>query len=585
MADTAAHQLFLGDFDLIRGGGFDYRMETLAEGASWGNAEPIEVVVRSLFGDGSQVTTEGFDNREVTFDVMISADTSTGLALGEADLYRELVRRNQLKWTPPDGVAPVTVFEVLTSSLTHQFNDEDDLLTQRRFTVRLVCEPFSHSLTEVVAVALEQPANGVTPTVAAIDDGTSAAAWTGNRPIQQVGNYIKVDGAKVMTVRRNGTFDTSVTKYISFEYATPKGELAFLAVSVVPADGGVVQNVKLVARGPGSSARWNRYTVLVTGPSYTAIVFKATYNHFEKKGAEFNVRKVTRSNQSPLVGTARQKFRTLDVAGGVRTQGSLAIEHEASSLGQVLAYTWPDEGSGYLPPMRPWLTSSETPIQDSTLVSGTSTRIDTAITYDVPTARLPEGAYQMVARVRSNIAGVAQTINWTAQLRVGTSGVGTVLSGSRVVSPPAGGGWVYVVLGRPMLPPARVRANSTAVVRVTVAAASAAASDIDVDELWMFNMSIGALLQVDCGNTAPAPGGSSNRLWLDTQTTDDPRPAIYRGFSADRSDAFDAGINTAAWDDQQFVPPTMNVFTVTPNALDAAVSLRHFPHWHTHAAS
>jgi hypothetical protein len=132
----------------------DFEIHTLADDATWGNPQPIEVAVKSLLQDGSIVATTGHDNREAFIRLTLKASDGIGLALAEQAVNAEVGRLNTLTWTPPDSFGPPTVFEVVTSSLEHTFDDMDELRLQRTYGLRLVCQPFARSVDETTATAL-----------------------------------------------------------------------------------------------------------------------------------------------------------------------------------------------------------------------------------------------------------------------------------------------------------------------------------------------------------------------------------------------------------------------------------------------
>jgi hypothetical protein len=112
-----------------------------------------------------------------------------------------------------------------------------------------------------------------------------------------------------------------------------------------------------------------------------------------------------------------------------------------------------------------------------------------------------------------------------------------------------------------------------------------------LDEAWLFNVTIGQLIQVDCGTGAGASGGAARRLWISPPNQTTPRPTLLMGHSTDKSDAFYSSApavpvyGPVAWQQPKFDGPQTNVFAVTPNATDAVISLSYYPRWHTNAAS
>jgi hypothetical protein len=105
------------------------------------------------------------------------------------------------------------------------------------------------------------------------------------------------------------------------------------------------------------------------------------------------------------------------------------------------------------------------------------------------------------------------------------------------------------------------------------------------DEFWLFNTTIGGLIQVDCGTGAGTAGGNSRRLWIDPATASTPRPIVRIGHASDRSDSHYPDQTFPAWQIPEFKPPQVNALVVTPNATDATVTLSGYARWHTNPVS
>jgi hypothetical protein len=132
-----------------------FTIKAMADAASWGAAAPIDVAVQRWMTDGAVVATQGYENREITFQVKIAAANSTALAAGEAALTEAALAATQLIWVPPEGnVAPETVFDIWTCHLSHTFElDEENRLT-RTFVVTATAKPWARSLSLTTGAAV-----------------------------------------------------------------------------------------------------------------------------------------------------------------------------------------------------------------------------------------------------------------------------------------------------------------------------------------------------------------------------------------------------------------------------------------------
>lgn len=292
--------------------------------------------------------------------------------------------------------------------------------------------------------------------------------------------------------------------------------------------------------------------------------------------AAFYVGKISLVDSMAPSLTGRQNVRQIAVAGSARSQASLSLADPASALGSVLVYTSTDLNA-HQPNLRQFLQSGPTVAPDSTVVSGATSDLSTVHTFDLPAAGVPAGGYLLLARLKHASAG-ARVVSYTANSRVGTTNDSPGQSGTRSITL-AAGVWTVATVALLNLPTTQV--GSSGKVRLTLSGPAG----LLLDEAWLFNVDTGRLTWVECGTAAPSAGGSSNRLWLDTASITDPKPSIWRGNATDRSDAMQAGPNTSAWGVHEFVPPAINVFTVTSNSTAAALTLEHYPRWHTHAAA
>lgn len=546
-------------------------------GSDLGAPQTATEALAQLLTDGEIEVSTRASNRTLAFtvyvesvDLLASAEAERLLAL-EADKSR-----NTLTFDPGDGYAPATVFETFRAQMSFVRDDDAEMSGLRRYDIVMKASPSGLSANYVETQALG-PTVAV-PTVTTINAGTAVTNWTGSLSLTDMGSNLRVSSAgttpSTATYRPPAPVDLTGSPYVSL-VMWGNGKPADLFIN-----GGTVVGEYVLAANVGGTTDIARYYWRV--PPAT-IVTEFTFSLLG--GFSFN--SLQRTDGLPIVGSPRQLQRTIAVHGSARTQGSLAVEHETSALGSTLVYTWPtDELNTYSPPLRPFLFASGTIDDDTSLVSGHRNLLDTAVIFDVPVNSLISGTHQLMARLRSD-SGSAQTITYTAQLRQNGNNVGPATTGNTVVTfTGTPSDWRYAVLARLMLPTTAVPTNSTAVMRITIVAASPGVSNIDLDEAWLFNTSVGDLTWVECGTGTASDGGPSKRLWLDAATVALPRPTVFRGFAADRSDAtFPSATELMSFGTHTFSPPTMNVLTVTSNALDAAVSLTHRPAWHTHAAS
>lgn len=583
-------ELTLGAFDLIGGDGNGWKVETLAEGMSFGSAAGRDVVIQTLLQDGAAISRDGYDNREVTFSVVITASDSLGLAQGEAALAAEIGRRNELVWTPPDNWGPPSVFVVVMSSMQSEFNDWGEMESAtygRRFVLSFVCKPFAQSRDRVVVAAV---GGGVAPPAetkflvdscdvvggwAAVSPNTTLVAAGGQIRYQQAAQFTGSD--QVVSASRTGVIDTSATPYLLID-VVPIGCRFGVPPSIV-INGGTSE-IKAAASGaspdiPGATRLW--FPIPVS--TVTSFVLSAVTVASPFTARTIWVEAVYRTNREPFIGTGRQQFRSLTVTGSARTEGSLQIAHETSALGITAVYTNRDDGSGYQPACRQYRTAGAAVSADSTTASGSSSLLNggTPETYDIPSRAVPEGTYAPMARLKATTPGY-YTVTLIASLLSGAFELGSVTI-SQIVNVTST--WAMYELGSLSLPTVAVPSGSLAKVRLELSAGGA----VEVDDTYIFNTTIGALSIVDCGTGTPAPGGASNRLWIDTASLDVPRPAMWVGTQTDRSDAHHVeGSKIQSEMPHRFPPGPVNLFTVS-DALYVAASLDFPPNWHSNAAS
>lgn len=598
------HQLTLGTgFDLIGGTGDGWMVETIAEGMNFGSASPVDVVTATLLQDGAVETTDRWENRDLTFGVLITGETLSGLARGEAALYAELARRSTLTWTPPDGLGLPSVYEVLTSWAEFEFDDWGEMKpvdVGRRFVVRLRCAPWARSVDEVL---VESITGGVAPPAEAtetVDACTSPTGWavssrSNTAPDGDAGlTGPTVSGGAIVggftwatepwlwptlftnvSLTRTGlSADMDDTRFLVIETDWSSPISGLMTKQTFRVNGEVVN--------PAAQVGSKIYIDCAEIATVTSVEVEVRFSYTTRYDATMTVRvhEIIRTNQPPTIGTGRQQFRSLPVYGAARTQGSLQIEHETLPLGQVLVYTNVEDGSGYQPACRQYRSGGATAVVDGQTASGFRSPMTPSApeVYTIPAARVPAGTYELLTRVRSASTGTP-IVGASAVTLIG--GVSAAPASTSAIVALTANVWSVQSLGLLTLPPTALPKETSASVRITVTPSV----NMDIDDLWICNLTTGALTRVDCGTAgSPSPGGPFNRLWIDTATLEWPRPAIWVGTEPDRSDARHVDSSECQAAGTHTLPPgAVNVFAMTSGAPYAAVRGRYHPRWPNNA--
>lgn len=576
----STHVLTLGALNLNGGTGPGWRIDAEGDDADFGNAQPIEAAIRSLLQDGSIVVTQGHDNTEAFFRVTIEADDSLGLEAGRAALVAEVGRPNLLSWQHPDGLSPVRVYEVHTSSLAHVFDDwEESEVNRMVFGIRLVRMPWARAEAKTVIPALT---SAVSLTTTLIDACSALTGWTAGlagTTATLTGGSTRVQTSNSLGfsayIRLTKTFtaiNMTTTPYITVRVGfTSTVDTSFTPASPhirVAADGTFLLEVHRIRVSTGSVNVEDR-TYYCPDTSITSIIVDGQV----VAAGILYVDNINRLNQVPFTGTARQKARTIDIGGTVRTPGSLSIQHATSGLGDVLCYISPDDGTGYRPDLRVRRTGGGAVTADANQVSGSTEDINTLATFAIPLVDLPAGPYSLMARVAKITTTTARTVVWTAQVQLGGILMGPVLTGTARIPTSGAGVWEIHDFGHMILPTLATPATSEGLLVLTL---DEQGGGLSFDEGWLFDTKRGQLVWVACGAGIPAPGTVHNRMWINSPTIDEPRPQVFIGTEADQGDAHYPSEDFGSWELPTFNPGVMRVHTVTTGALDADVAFEHY---------
>lgn len=559
MITDPVRELTFNGLDLLGTNSHDGKTFTLAalgDDATWGNPQPVEEWIVAMLQDGAILGSQRADNREARLRVRVTALDGEALAAGEAALVLAL-HRGTLEWTPPDGWAPTTVFEVEAASLEHVFDDIGELRLERVYGLRMVCQPYARSVDKVTTVAA--------PTVGALVEATvdacaSTSTWTasdsgptviGGSSLRTTHTLTDQTSAFTMWLRKTATIDltSATTPYIRVD-ATASMSIGTWRLRVDGTDYAPVATV--------GSLMWFSKPFQSTWGTVATLELRYTIPQRSAPGkpvttASLTVADVSRTNMTGTFGTTRQQTRVIDVPGSVRGPGDLTVTHPNTALGSVLVYTYPTDLAPYSPMLHPFRSSGPSITTDTARISGGYSGMSTGVQFTIPQGYVPAGQYELLAMLRSSTTAGNVTIAWSA-----TIGSTTLTGGARI---PIDTSWGIASLDMIDLPPVAQAPDSTANVVLTLTHAN-----VLIDTAWIFNTE-GDLTWVD--NVA------STQLTIATPTPDHPHPAVWDGVS------HATGIQ--GWGQHKFTPPQVSVCTVTSGPTDTTTTLSGYPWWHTHA--
>jgi len=334
-------RIFLGDLELT-----DVPYIVLY-GRDYGSPATVYEEMVSELATGEDLSSERTSNRELAIPLAIDDADLTTLAEAEARLIAECDKpRNLLRVEPGDG-APAMVFETFRAQVTLEFSDEAEVEGIRTYKVTMPARPHTRS-GELVTT----PAVAVTP-VAVINDGSSTAGWSANNSIVTTSGGAVVStydgdaaGAFYGTnMMLDGVVDTSSAHYIAVDWK------ASIPVYHAFRLNSSVTNLTEARREPLSNG-FTRSWYYVGQNSFSRLVF-GTVHAAHNGYPTLSIDRVAKAAALPVVGTGRQAARVIEVGGSAPTQGSIEVQHEATSLGEVIVYT-DSNGIGYQPPLSPW---------------------------------------------------------------------------------------------------------------------------------------------------------------------------------------------------------------------------------------
>lgn len=548
--------------------------DVLADGASFGVAQSVQEIVRSLLADGDLVRTTRYGNREVSFKVEITGPTLQAVADGEAALRREVGRRNTLTWEAPDVFSVATVFEVVTSEMAQSFDDLDELRSRRIFTLTLACAPFARSQSMTMVDALSSGTSTVV-----IDTCDSVTGWAGFRNgvaftastsweagavgIAELDNAIT--SPEIWKLARTGSVDFTTTPYLIVEVRTIASDFGPPLNLSAYADGVLLPRLD-VTLIPGSVNYRVTFRVDATAP-----VTVLEFAHISTAGHPWQglfIHNVSRTAVAPGVST-RQGSRILEIGGTERTPCSLELLSPASFLGNTIVHTTPEVGSGYAPSMRRWRVSGNTTSVNSgsRKISGTWEPLaPNPVISRTPATAMPEGGYVLMAAIKASSTG-DHTVEWAVKSSTSGTALGE-FSGTTQ--------WKFLVANELTLVPLGV--VSAPIVRsphLDLEVHLLGTAALQVEEWWMFNIGDDSALTIV--NT------SEGAMYLDSPNVDRGVPEIWVGL-ANRELVFHPGTRLIAQGNHVLAPGAMQVTVISDSSDNTATSLSYYERWHSNAA-
>jgi hypothetical protein len=573
--------------------GASYDMAAQDDGFSPGSPEPIEVAVQRWMADGAVASTQGFGNRTITFNVIVSATNSSDLAAGEAALARRSAGSILLKWVPPQGEpdAPATVFEVWTWHLDPAFSVDREMRISRMYTVTATAKPAVRSEGLTVVDALPTVS---TPTTISIDDCTSMTNWTGfsdyiiiNNPRTESG-AIKIFGflttgfaglnlppktATRMSLTRTAHVDMGSQPYLVLD-TTNVGLLP--NTFLVNVDGQPCTRIAAL----GSASYWqlpvgkNSFDTLYLEQTFSLVTGSPTIISISME-----INEIFKTDSVGGVGSRMQLQRSFPVGGSVKTSGSIQLASPtANGLGNVLVYTRSAGAAGYVPALRQYRTSGGTVTADPLCVSGfretfvTNGASVSQPNYFINSNQLREGTYAVVGRFKTNAPGVAMSVAVYAQ-----NTATTYASISKTITFPSTGSFVLASIGTMSLPVQRLPAESAVPMYLSIVGSGGGGQQW-LDEIY--------LLDVTRGDVTIINAGSYTRMWVDSADVDTSRnqPAVYLGNSSTRGDAVSVtSSQIVSLGPHELDPVGASMLTVTDGVLNAVVTAAFYKRWHTNA--
>lgn len=569
---TQQHGLTWGTLDLVSTTPTaDGYVITAMDGSDFGNPVPITETIASLLTDGSLVDHTRTDNRTIVLRLQVTAPESASpgvaLAKAEAAIMSQSGDRisgdevPELIWTPPiDGAEP-SVYDVVFAWPERDSEgwDEGEVLHERRnYVLTLTCLPFARPETSVVVATTAGAAT-------VVDTCDSDAAWSHDpsATLTATSGYLQLQ-----------KFTTTSTTANRLNLPSTAGPYLRMSLTLVSGDA-VVFNV-----GDAGFTTSSPAPVLATSAS--AIPGATDYYIAAPEGVGSIQLRPTRSvsgtitlrihqidsvEMVPVIGTARQQARRLEVGGSAPTQAALRVaDATPAALGtEILVYTG---DHGFVPALRPWRSASAAVTADAAMVSGSRNTLTSTMTFQIPAGSLAEATHALLARLSVTVAG---TLSWSARMvnSSGTTTVGSSVTATGSASVPITSGYEVIALGSLVLPVVDVEGTQMVELVLTGTA------NMTFDDGWLFNLDDGALTWIK---------DSDSLTWVEIRSPeiDSARPSVFGGLAAAGTDGVCIDWKCESFGTHRFSPDGVYTFVVTSTSLLATSSGEFYRRYHSH---
>lgn len=600
-----------------------YRFDALVDGTEFGDATAAVQAVASQLLDGDIVRAGRFGNKTVVLRIAVGGATAMLRAKGAAALALWAADPTTLLWSPPDGTGALTVTKVMRVEMAAELNLHREARRKEKvYTLTLECLPFGYSVdavtstAEVVGVGTDVQVNaadaltgwtGLNGTTLAVDTTSKAEGTASLKLTPSSASYEPVNGGTSSRVTQVGDAQlaTSLTvmsdrPYVSVSSYYQDSEVVTLRLWVNGIEATHVASVALGSTAPG----WGRYTFRtnVTGTATTIRVQVTQVGVWpgnanapgQPAGWRPRIDDVRRSGTIPGA-PGRESIRRVTVAGTARADGSVQVSHPTQGLGDLLIYSHPALGL-YTPSMMTYGQYSTSAVSISGKRTQNFNTIGGPATFDYPLANLPRGTFQLLGYGTGGVSGNKYTqLVVTVATFLGTTQLGPTVTYTKNIdtaSIPTG----HLVNGNPpafypasvpiSLPSTDVPLGSPAIARITFKAIAADGSltACGLDELFLLAVddyaslvicAAGGVATSATAGTAAALGTANNRVWLDAATLDTPRPALWAGTLADRSDSY--RIPATRFDALSMPPPYVDLFVANSGGAGATVTYDYVP--------
>jgi len=570
-------------------------VHAMADGTNFGNPKALLQVVKSLLTDGSLAALEGWDNREVSLRLRLSAPSvaaGPALAAAEAALFAQVLAESKepLVWTPSATDAPTCVFDVVAAELVRDTSEgwdlEESMREYRYYLLTLTCLPFVRGEETTVVPALGAPIPPGSATTVNIDTCDSTVGWvqlrsggstlapgSGSGWLYATGSTGSPD--YIYALRRTGTVVMGVTPYvkISAQTAFPATMPPTPPTAVFTGPGGVT-TAALSPISAGASSFGSDWTDYYFQPGLATIETITIRVQWGPPFAEHVGLAITNVARTDTLGdfansTTRQLSRTASVLGSTPTQASIRLfDATPAALGtEILVHT--SRNNQWQPPLRKWRAVSAAVTADNTLVSGGRNTLASPMTFRMPANLLTEGTYGLMARMNVTTAGA---LGWSARMvsSTGATTVGSSVVVSGSINVPTTGG-AYKVLNLAALPLPVLKAEADQMVELTLTGTA----NMTIDEGWLFGLHDGALTWLQ---------DADSMTWIEIRSPElgAARPSVYGGTGAKGTGGVCVDWKCQSFGAHRFEPGLMQIFTVTTTSLVSQSEIEFYERGHSH---